>query len=1376
MQKRNSVLTIIWLVLLLMLALPVCSTNADIITHLKFKQLSTIDGLPTDEVQKVYQDRDGFVWIATRYGLCLYDGYQTSLYKSNLYTPDLLSNNNIYCLTDDNNHNIWIGTQEGLNVLNKETGVIKKDHYSQIGNNSVSCLLTTGDNTVWVGTDAGLFKYDATADSMLLCSAKITGNVLFNVPIKSLFEDSEGDVWIGTWSSGLYRYSPRSKRFYAYPKMNKRSSAHVVYEDSHKNIWVGAWDEGLFLLKNPKDMKRVSWINFRHQPSNATSLSDNIVYDISEDLNTHSLWIGTRSGLSIMRQSKEGEFINYKSQKSPFQIPCNEINSLLRDRFGNMWLGAIGGGVFMVDTRKPKFNLYSFDATEDDIPTSAVRALFVDHEQSVWLGVGTYGMARHDRKTGQFLYYSRIPEFAGINSMPTVFAIIQRKKTGDVWLGTYDGGVYVYRKGEKVKHYTSENTNFIKYICITSLYEDKKGNCWVGTRNGVGVMRADGSGYLFKKIMVNGENLEYSYIRDIVEDHEGNIWLATANQGAICIQGDLRHPESLTYKSYNLENHKLAAKTALCLHSDARGRLWMGTEGSGLFYYNKEADVFEERNILYNLPGDMVGSIEEDTHGGLWLGTNNGLVKLVVSDNGSKATVRVYTSADGLQDNFFIPKSSFNKDGELFFGGYKGYNSFFPDNMNDSVSDVPFFITDIKIFNRSLKSLDEDLRMRISKKMPSFTDRIELPYQYNNFNIEFASLTYKNPELNKYAYKLEGFDKEWQYTDATRHFAYYNNLKSGTYTFLLRATNENGVWSEQTRKITVVVLPPFWATWWAYTFYFLLLISIVYYLYRVAKNRMILKNQLHLKELEQSKAEELNHAKLQFFTNITHELLTPLTIISATVDELKMQAPQHDDLYAVMGNNIRRLIRLLQQILEFRKAEAGNLKLKVSPGDVAAFVKREAESFLPLVKKQKLHFSVLCDPESIVGYFDPDKLDKIVYNLLSNSAKYNSEGGFVQVNLSYADNKDYILLRIRDNGKGISEAGRKNLFKRFYEGDYRKFNTIGTGIGLSLTKDLVELHGGSISVESELEKGTTFSVTLPIDRSYFKEEEIDEETMPAQKIVSGVEQDLTETNNTHDIKAHSILVLEDNLDLLQLMVKLLGREYNVFTGANGKEGIEVIENEDIDLVVSDIMMPEMDGIELCKFVKSKLEFSHIPVILLTAKNTEEDRAEAYESGADGFISKPFNLTVLHARIKNLLKYKERMARDFKNQLVFEVKDLHYTSLDEEFMQHAIDCVNKHLDDPDFDQLQFIEEMGTSKSTLYKKLKSLTGLNTSAFIRNIRLKAACQIMEEKRSIRVSELAYAVGFNDPKYFSSCFKKEFNMLPTEYIERFLPENHLP
>lgn len=539
----------------------------------------------------------------------------------------------------------------------------------------------------------------------------------------------------------------------------------------------------------------------------------------------------------------------------------------------------------------------------------------------------------------------------------------------------------------------------------------------------------------------------------------------------------------------------------------------------------------------------------------------------------------------------------------------------------------------------------------------------------------------------------------------------------------------------------------------------------------------MLQNALRLREMEKAKAEELNHAKLQFFTNITHELLTPLTIISATVDELKTQAPSHNDLYTVMNSNIQRLIRLLQQILEFRKAETGNLKLRVSPGDLAAFVRTGTESFKPLVKKRKIHFSLLCDPESIVGYFDIDKLDKIMYNLLSNAAKYNKEDGFIQVTLSYdEEDREFVLLRVKDNGKGISREKQATLFKRFYEGDYRKFNTIGTGIGLSLTKDLVTLHGGTISVESEVDHGTEFIVRIPIERSYYDEEQIDDEVISLRQTAIDYEdtpEDVIAEVQELATKANSILLVEDNEELLNLMTKLLGREYNVFTAENGKEGIIVLENEDVDLIVSDIMMPEMDGIEFCKYVKGHLEISHIPVILLTAKNKEEDRAEAYEIGADAFISKPFNLTVLHARIRNLLKYKARMAHDFKNQIVFEVKDLNYTSLDEDFIQRAINCVNNHLEDPNFDQAQFADEMLTSKSTLYKKLKSLAGLNTSSFIRNVRLKAACRIMEEKGiNIRVSELAYAVGFNDPKYFSSCFKKEFGMLPSEYIERFIIE----
>lgn len=1341
-------------------------------SHFNFKQLTIFNSLLTDEVQKVYQDKDGFMWFATRYGFFKYDGYRTTLYKSNLYSPGLLTNNNIYCLGDDNDFNLWIGTQEGLNVLNKKTGEIRKFLSPVIPNNIVSCLLVTRDNSVWIGTDSGLCRYIAERDSFAVYGAEASGGVLNYTAIKSLYEDSEGDLWIGTWEAGLYRYSPGEEKFYAYPAINDRNSAHVIYEDCYKNIWVGSWAQGLFKVLNPKDMEHVSYVNYTHKTGDANSLSDNIVYDISEDAYTNTLWIGTRSGLSVMEHEKPGVFINYNSRNSLYHIPCDEINSIFRDSFGNMWLGSIGGGVLMTDTYEPLFIRHSLNLQDEDIPTTSVKALFVDSERNIWLGIGTYGLACQDYTTGELTLYSHMPEFADIASVPTINSIIQRRN-GEIWFGTYDGGLFIYRKGEKVKNLLPNDCDFIGTSCVSALYEDEAGNCWVGTRGSLGIRMADGNGYKFGWMdFGDGYSTNWIFVKDIIEDKDHSIWIATSNFGIIHITGDFSQPSTLKYANYSFRNGKLLTNTVLCLFTDQLGRLWAGTEGGGLYLYNREKQFFEEKNREYNIPGDMVGSIEEDKKGNLWLGTNAGLVKLSVQTAGKEPSVRVYTAADGLQDNFFIAQSSCNWDGELFFGGYKGYNSFFPDHMEDRQCEVPFLITDIKIYNRSFNTLPQEVRQRISPYMPSFTERIELPHEYNNFSIEFAALTYKNPELNQYAYRLDGFEKEWQYTNAERRFAYYNNLKSGTYKFQLKAANENGMWSGYIRELTVVVLPPFWATWWAYLIYITIVLIIGFYLYRAAKNRMLLRNELRLRKMEKAKAEELNHAKLQFFTNITHELLTPLTIISATVDELKVQAPDHNDLYSVMSSNIRRLIRLLQQILEFRKAETGNLKLRVSPGDIAAFVRNEAESFQPLIKKRKIHFSVICDPDSVIGYFDPDKLDKIIYNLLSNAAKYNRENGYIQINLSYADNQDFILLRIKDNGKGIAKEKQKTLFQRFYEGDYRRSNTIGTGIGLSLVKDLVELHGGTITVESEMDRGTEFIVMLPIDRSYFEEEQIDDEAiLPVQKVIDYEEPEEVVHVPSAGNEENTILLVEDNEELLQLMVKLLKRDYNVFTAENGKEAIVVLENEDIDLIVSDVMMPEMDGIEFCKYVKGKLEISHIPVILLTAKNKEEDRAEAYEVGADAFISKPFNLTVLHARIRNLLKYKERMAHDFKNQLVFEVKDLNYTSLDEDFMQRAIDCVNNHLDDCDFDQPQFAEEMRTSKSTLYKKLKSLTGLNTSAFIRNVRLKAACRIMEEKgTAVRVSELAYAVGFNDPKYFSSCFKKEFGMLPSEYIERFI------
>ncbi|MDR0542756.1 MAG: response regulator, partial [Dysgonamonadaceae bacterium] len=861
---------------------------------------------------------------------------------------------------------------------------------------------------------------------------------------------------------------------------------------------------------------------------------------------------------------------------------------------------------------------------------------------------------------------------------------------------------------------------------------DSGHNIWVGTSDGVSVYNPQtGKGFSYP-VMGQKMNGHRYAVYCIAEGDSNTMWAATKEHGLFLMK--IAASQVTQFEHYSEKNNRLNSDNLQYVYKDSGGKIWIGSEGGGLSRYNAEKNVFDCVQQAYNIPGDIVYNLTEDRQGNLWMGTNAGLVVL------KNGMAQQYTVANGLLDNSFTRNGVFRKpDGELYFGGHKGYNYFEPEELKTNEFHVPVVITDIKIHNKSLETADDKLRETISVDAPGYTRKIRLPYNHNNFSIEFATLDYSK-STSKFAYRLDGFDTEWQYTDNSKRFASYNNLKSGAYRFQLKALTESGVWSA-CETLQVEILPPFWLTWWAYLIYFAIAGLIVYIAFTLARHKWRINDTIRIKDIEKQKIEELNHVKLQFFTNITHEFLTPLTIISASVDELKIIAPQPKDIYDTMTNNVNRLIRLLQQILEFRKAETGNLKLKVAKSDIAAFVKNSVGNFNPLMKKNKIHLSLMCDPESIPAYFDHDKLEKILFNLLSNASKYNRQGGFVQVDISYdSDKKDHVRISVKDNGEGIKPTDKQNLFKRFYEGDYRRFNTIGTGIGLSLVKDLVELHKGDISVESEVGKGAAFYIRIPITPEFYEESEVDDYTS-VSKQTAGEPVERDEPGKPQPENEHTLLLIEDNEELLSAMVKLLKREYNIFTASNGKEGIEIMEKEDIDLTISDIMMPVMDGIELCKYVKNKFEISHIPIILLTAKNQEEDRIEAYDSGADGFISKPFNLNVLHSKIKNLLKAKERKAKKFKEQLVLETGGLNYTKIDEDFLKKALDCVHAHIDDSEFDQQQFADELSTSKSTLYKKLKSLTGLNTTSFIRNIRMKTAHKIIEEHTSIRVSELAYS-----------------------------------
>ena len=1360
---------------------------------LAFKSSSILNSLPSKDVQSVYQDRDGYIWISTRNGLFQYDGYSITTYKSNLYRPDLLTNNNIYCVAEDAQHRLWIGTYSGLNVLDKQTGQIWKIDDPEINGIGISQILVTSDNRILFATEGGLLEYLEDGNRFSVFNQDNTGGVFPKTTVKSLFEDDRGDIWIGTWSQGLFRYEKRTGEYWKYPQMNSGNSAHVVFQDSHKNIWVGTWGAGLHLLHDAYNPEKTTWTTFTHDENRSGTISDNLIYAISEDLNTNSLWVGTRSGLSILSlrdmEMLHWSFENCYSGESENSITSSEVASLLRDRQGIMWVGMIGGGVNMANTRKAKFNLDRLSEAKRILKSNSVRSILLDDEGQLWMGISTYGFGVEDRRTGKFTHHGQMPDFSSYRGISTVMSIMQSPSTGHIWIGVYNGGAYEIDKsapvGKRVKAYNSSNAPWMCNSCIYYICEDSKQNLWFATKSGVSMRAADGTPVRFDSLKVGDVAVRDMVVMQLVEGHDSEMWLASNTHGVIRIQGSGNSLSGYTFSGYSVSNGKLNSDYANCIYKDVEGRIWVGTGGSGLSLYDAVEDVFLPAHKLWNLPGDAVTNIQSDKKGNLWLGINAGLLRLTVPRDLQNVTYRLYTTSDGLQDNIFNRGASFvASDGEMFFGGHRGYNSFYPDKQDEQVFSSPVVITDIKVFNQSWTALSDKERSEISNLSPRFTDKIVLDYKRNNFSIEFSALEYANPERNRYAYRLDGFDAGWQYTDASKRFAYYNNLKSGTYTFYVKSSNSNGIWDENIQTVKVVILPPPWKTWWAYTLYIIVLLGISWYIYRIVRNRIRLRNALHLREMEQAKSEEINHAKLQFFTNITHELLTPLTIISASVDELKQTAPAYKEQYDVMTYNINRLIRLLQQILEFRKAETGNLKLKVLQGDLVLFVRRSLDGFRPLMKKKDIRFTIQSDADKCLAFFDPDKLDKILYNLLSNASKYNKPGGKVGIELNCDEVNGIACIIVKDNGPGIPKESQKNLFKRFYEGDYRKFNTIGTGIGLSLVRDLVTLHHGSISVESEEGKGAAFKIQFPVHRFAYSEDEIDDAvTLLDSDGIDAVQEDVVITDAQADIleenlipveqsvaeKSHTLLLVEDNEDLLGLMVKLLGGDYTIHTATNGKEALEVVELEDIDLIVSDVMMPVMDGIEFCRNIKGNFDTSHIPLILLTAKKQEEDRVEAYESGADAFITKPFNLSVLHARIGNLLKSRERVMKDFKKQLVFEAKELNYTSMDEDFLQRAIDCVNRHLDDPNFDQTQFLEEMNTTKSTFFRKLKSLTGLTYVSFIRNIRMKAACRIMEEKKHVRISELAYAVGYNDPRYFSSIFKKEIGMQPSEYMERF-------
>ncbi len=1359
-----------------------------IFQHLEMYKLNSTSGFPTNNIHAIHQDKHGFIWIGTEFGLYRYDGFLIKRYKNDQKRPELFSSNRINCIANDGD-SLWLGTNKGINLLNLKNGDCRQYHFDDFINcdNISSILITKGSNgqtkQMWVGTEGGLYLYEPSSDHFLLMCNQRNNSKVPHCAVKSLYEDHKGYIWIGTWDKGLYRYDPTNSEFYEVPKFNDLNSAQVVLEDQSHRLWVGTWGKGLYLIRNPYETnKPLDFQNFMTGNTDRLLPSD-VIYSLTEDPYTGLLWIGTSKGLCIYANNR---FHNIPSDKMPSPTYFNRgASTQLCDRNGNVWINASLTGLVTASIRPKDFEYHLLpEALQDN---DVINSMTYDQAGNIWIGLERNGLVYYRKETGEYICMKDMPVMKDTD-IPQKTNCIYETRNGDILIGTTrDGFMEINRDRTLLKHMNMQNTPWLPDNCIYSFLEDDMGNLLIGTWQGLCVRYADNKEQ--PSPLQSLKETGTAQIRHIMQSRDGHIWLSTKDKGIMCLKGDIRSPQSLEVYSYRTPlNTQFPINDINKTLQDSEGRVWACSLENGLMLYDEEQDGFICVNKQYGIPDDDICSIEEGRKGNLWISSQQGIMCLQLNAEGQFINLRYIPNTNETDDAYFGKGiSCSNGTGTVCFGGVDSYTTFADKQLSPKTPATEINITDIKIFNTPLEMLPAKERKAISKLLPPYTNKIQLSHAQNDITIEFSSLTYDTRQESRFAYKLEGHDKEWIYPAARQHSAYYSNLPAGEYIFLLKATDINGIWRDKAHPLHITVLPPVWKRWWAILFYFLLLAGAGYSLFKYQKQRTLQQRELQLAHLANKKIDELNHKKLQFFTNITHDLMTPLTVIQATVSELEMECPNKAELCRIIQSNLSRQIRLLQQILEFRKAETGNLQLRVSEGDIADFCRKEIESIDPLMKRKKLHLSLLCSPEHIRGYFDPDALDKIVYNLLSNAAKYTQAMGYVQVTLTYENNEDFINLTVKDNGQGIAAHKQADLFKRFYEGEYRKFNTYGTGIGLSLTKDLVTLHHGTITVKSEEGQGTTFTVTLPIRKRFFHEEEIDdpplyvteEKTDPASLIGTGEQTQTVQTKKQQDepetehigsvppVPSHTLLIVEDNEELITLMKRLLQPHYNIITAYNGKEAIEIMENEKIDLIVADVMMPVMNGIEMAKQLRDNPDFSNCPIIMLTAKRSEQDRAEAYEAGADAYITKPFHLSVLQTRIQNLLKRREKAIKEVKEKLFEGLGELDITNADEEFLKKCINCVHKHLNDADFDQQRFADETNTSKSTLYKKLKTLTGLNTSAFIRNIRMKAACEIALKNPNIRISDLAYSVGYNDPKYFSSCFKKDFGMLPSEYIK---------
>jgi signal transduction histidine kinase/ligand-binding sensor domain-containing protein/DNA-binding response OmpR family regulator len=1370
----------------------------------RFSRIDITQGLSHNQINCLLKDEKGFVWVGTMSGLDRYDGYTFKIFKHDLRDTASLSDDFIEKICEGPAHKLFIFTRNGINIYDPLTEKFDRnaeryfDALSIPNGGKVGSLLDIQKDSLgnywFLSAGSGIYRYEPSAkNTTRYFHREGDPSSLHSDSIASLTLGIAGDWWIIYQDGVIDKLDPvtGSMSLRSETLMNASNGGTqnwLSYADRQDGLWLYAstGPAGLFYYDAVTgSLLHIGKGNGDHD------LNSNIVTGVIQD-NKGLIWIGTDPGGIDVLDKKDlsiRKIVNREDDDK--SISQNSISALYKDREGIVWVGTFKKGLNFHHEDIMKFPLYRRqlpDAKNRDYDD--VNRFVEDKKGNLWIGTNGGGLLYFNRQTGKFTQWLHDPSNP---SSLTNDVIVSMCLDHDqrLWLGTYYGGLDCY-DGKTFRHYrhSDKDTASLSDDRVWELLEDSQQRLWIGTFiQGLDLFdRKTGRFIHYKPFAPN--SVQSGYITGLMEDRKGDLWIATA-YGL-----DVLQKSSGLFRHYGHDEANpatsLSNNNTISTREDSRGLIWVATR-EGLNVFDPVTGKFRIFRKEDGLPDNTILEILEDGNHNMWLSTPNGLSNVLVSlDRTTRKLTcgfRNYDESDGLQGREFNENAAFKtREGELIFGGAYGFNIFNPQNIRRNPGIRMLTLTDLQVFNKSV-GIGEKLNGRILLPQSiSESKQITLRYNENVFSIEFAALDFSNPEKVKYAYKLEGFNKQWLMSGDKTRKATFTNLDPGDYVFKVKTLNDKGAWNSQELSLDITILPPWWKTPLAYTLYAIGLIALLVLARRMIVQRARMRFALEQERQEAQRLHELDMMKIRFFTNVSHEFRTPLSLILTPLDKIieDTENPARKGQFRLIHRNARRLLNMVNQLLDFRKLEEQELHLSLSKGDIVKFIRELSYSFADMAEKKSIDFSFHTSLETLYTLFDQDKLERIVFNILSNAFKFTPPQGHISVELNllpsgHADEHGQLQMVVKDTGIGIQKDKQDRIFERFFQNDMPgSIVNQGSGIGLAITREFVKLHKGGIYVESEPGKGSSFTVVLPVAKVEPEGSmpewieppsgaEDREEKVSAAEVSPGRH---PSSSPAQTAKKPTILLVEDNEDFRFYLKDNLREFFTIVEASNGREGWQRTLGSHPDLVVSDISMPEMNGIDLCRKIKSDKRTSFVPVILLTALIGEEQQLKGLETGANDYMTKPFNFGIMLSKIRNLLSQQETARKTWQKQVEANPTKIKVDSPDEKFIQQALALIEKNISNPDFSVEEMSRQLYLSRVALYKKVLALTGLTPIELIRSIRLKRAAQLLEKSR-FTVAEIAYEVGFNNPKYFSRYFKDEFGMLPTAYQAAKRDEN---